>query len=154
MHNFILFAILLIVNAANAQTISLPTDIDLKTAYCLKLKQWQVPKIKAFRDSKQSGSLSYMSFDKMLRDTLTDVRRLESYLFPRLQYLEKSAVLAAATRGEADTRELEVMSQRCADVCTDQNTPSSKRSCMEKCTAIFPAQSRALACAEVTWLPF
>jgi hypothetical protein len=87
---------------AQAQPLTLPTDTDLKTAYCLKITQSQYDYLNARIGGEPQNSPAYPGVQKMLREAYADVNRLRSYLLPRMQSLEPTGLIAAARRAEAD----------------------------------------------------
>lgn len=150
------FAILAVMFCTAAAAEQMPTDVDLKTAYCLKVKQRQVAFINSFAEPTTSAGQDYKQ--KMLRDHSTEVNRLQSYLLPKLKYLDLNALQGAANRAEADVNDSEGMSKQCIARCDPHvvnGTLTEKwRVCLEGCTADFPAATRVSACQKIDWLPF
>ena len=83
-------AIIAVLFWAAAAAEQMPTDLDLKTAYCLKVKQRQVAFINSFTEPTTSAGRDYKQ--KMLREHGNELNRLQSYLLPKLKYLDLNAL--------------------------------------------------------------
>lgn len=151
-------ALALLASYAHGQTLVLPTDVDLKTTYCLKIKQAQSQYINALARNEPTSSGAYEMLQKTARDHNADVDRLRSYLLPRVSALDTTPLEAASNRAEADIRELSAMSNVCTPRCQQHivnHIPTSQWTiCLDNCRKDYPAAVRVDACKVVNWLPF
>jgi gamma-glutamyl:cysteine ligase YbdK (ATP-grasp superfamily) len=152
--SFLMFA----TSLAGAQTRLMPSDVDLKSAYCLKVKQLQQDFINSTAAAATSESEGHQMLRKMARDHNSDVNRLQSYLLPKISSLDVTALIAATNRAEADMKEVAETSNVCSPKCSqfiENGTLTNKwRACMDSCDAEYPAKGRVYACRSVNWLPF
>src|SRR5207244_175721 len=109
-----------IVATALAQD-SLPTDAELRSAYCIPVLQWQIAwhQEMVSRADKAPAELREQAsqLDPNGRETIEQLQsalnRLQSYLLPRIGHRDSSAMLLATSRGEKDLKALPLMMERC-----------------------------------------
>ena len=80
-----------------------------------------------------------------------DVRRLRSFLVPRMKYLDGEALLAAADRGQADVSSFLRSQLACKTRCDTKpasvaDAIAETAACLSACTAEDPAAVRVKAC--------
>ena len=150
--------LLLAATWAQAQPLTLPTDTDLKTAYCLKIRQSQYDYLNSMIGGEPQESPAYAKVQKILREAYADVNRIRSYLLPRMQSLDPTGLIAAARRAEADWAELSNVTEVCTSKCRgflQGALPSEKWSaCVDSCRNDYSVVQRTDACKVVNWLPF
>jgi len=147
------------VGPASAQ-LAVPTDNELRTAYCIPVVKAQIEienqAIAMAEGQRQSPTpeaqnlvkeIPAMREDLAKRQTALD--RLQLYLLPKMQALDPIALTAAMHRGDADVLELKASAQRCAAKCT---SAPDWNACISQCNPDLSA--RVKACANPTWLPF
>lgn len=153
-----LSGLILLCNAFSAQAQVLPTDVDLKSAYCMRIKQRQSPMLNQILRGHAPGHPAYDTSQRILREHESDIHRLRSYLVPRMSSLDTTGLLAAANRADADMNERASSSSRCPDTCRQQaenGQPTEKWSaCLDACLVDDPSWVRVKSCEKVTWLPF
>jgi hypothetical protein len=151
-------SILFVATWAQAQPLTLPTDADLKTAYCLKVTQSQYDYLNSKIGGEPKNSPAYPSVQKMLSEKYADVNRLKSYLLPRLQSLEVNGLIAAVNRAEADLGELDKIAEVCTPKCQGflQGAIQAEKwnACVDNCRGNYLVVQRVDACKVVNWLPF
>jgi len=132
---------------------ALPSEIDLRAAYCIPYAQYIV----SLMDS------AYREYEWLPAEPLEEVRavlrRLQLYLLPRLPHLEMLGVLTAQTRAKEDIASLKAYAERCRAKCNLQDKLYSERkpsqqSCFEKCQGTHPANAQMKACSDLGWLPY
>jgi hypothetical protein len=142
----------------HAQQWQLPTDVDLKSAYCLRIKQTQGVFINELAGKEPRKSAAYDMVQKMTRDHNADVHRLQSYLLPRMSSLEPTGLLAATNRADADMGDMATVAKTCAPNCRQHAEPvvnmEKYRACLDSCRNEYPAAARVDSCKVVNWLPF
>jgi hypothetical protein len=150
-------AFLFVPAAATAQFV-LPTDTDLKSAYCITAIKKQLDLMNQILGAEPQGSPAYVYAQKMLLDRNSDLNRLQSYLVPKLLSLDATGLVLASKRAERDLEEAAVSTQRCTTHCASNSgsgTPDSKWSaCLQTCSAEDSAVTRLGSCRSVNWLPF
>ncbi len=147
------------------QQVQLPNDVEQKASYCLAVLKLQDSEAAAL-DSKLTHNLTHATnpdngktleaaairFKKHVDKLNDNLNRIESFLLPRLPYLEPTAVFTAYYRGEADIRRQREESQgrKCADKC--KNTGFSER-CMGECMEA-EVNRRIFQCRDLSFLPY
>jgi hypothetical protein len=141
-----------------ARAAELPSQVDLRAAYCVAILQ----------DSYSASLVASMGLtdpkdkerpQKRLTDTQANLRRLQLYLLPRLSYLDPSGLLAATTSGKEDVARLKAHQQRCQTFCVpgSSNDPFFQGMCMLGCQVAEsrePTLARIRVCESLNWLPF
>ena len=151
-------SVLLGVGNANAQR--LPTDVELKAAYCVKVVQNAV-EVGKRASAETATSPSAKAFtDQLLKDSQDRLARLQSYLEPRMSSLEPVSMTAAMKRGESDAANYEQEYWKIADQCDCPSLvgPSGELSplaakCLDECVSQNPLVERIQACRNLNWLP-
>ena len=152
MNRFLLIAALALYGGlAIAQQLpkQLPNEADLKAAYCSSVvRSW----IQVFnQDFSGYDADVKKEMAKLIAETEEDLRRLESYLFPRMRYLDLLSITAAVERGKADVARNQQDGQTCREFCPDKKT---RTSCLEKCRDDGAAYKRIAVCGDLSFLPF
>jgi hypothetical protein len=142
---------------------SLPTDIELRAAYCIPIVKWQLGISQQTeviargleRDATTPSehkklSKVYANTRKSTAAVELTLHRLQSYLLPRIQLRDPVALAAAQGRGEADLRELQNATEHCTTQCAG---PEHETECFESCVG-KPLVARMRACLSASWLPF
>ena len=156
---------------ASAQT-QLPSETDLRAAYCLPVLQKdidsiekmialtddQIKHIEDMPESSRQGVLQMLQKSKQtLPQTLSERRsslnRVQLFILPRMQYLDASALLGATARGTADTRELEEKVSACQKDCGSHTSADDFTGCANTCIG-RDLMARLNACRNPMWLPF
>jgi hypothetical protein len=144
------------------QQVQLPNDVEQKASYCLAVLKLQYSEAAALeskvtdatnpdaRKALEAGAVWTKKHAEKLND---NINRIESFLLPRLPYLEPTAVLTAYYRGEADIRRQRKESQvtKCIDKC--KNTGFSER-CMRECMEADELNRRIFQCRDLSFLPY
>jgi len=122
-----------------------PTDTDLRAAYCIRALHHQaqrdqaavnsvqenIAKAGAVRDAKQLEKLKELATEaeRKLRETQARLDRVMAFVTPRLAYLDSAPIVAAFAQADADIAALETKS------------------------ASLDIAARLKPCEQVTWLP-
>jgi len=157
--------VLLLVLASNARAQVLPSQVDLRAAYCIPLLQYAVSEIEhiasLLRDNAQLFTPEHQAVgravsEKTLSKTATNLRRLQLYLLPRLPYLAAYGIVAAKKSGEEDYARLKEDAKACDTKCNNAfaNNSSAALSCTLQCNSDSPVRARMSICEDLSWLPF
>lgn len=122
-------------------TLKLPTDIDLKAAYCLGTYKEVLA-----ADFSQSPDRSISQMNQKKAGINRD--RIQAYLLPRLLYLDSTGIVVANSRGINDSRDATDAMGRCLSTCGPQSE------CVIKCANDDPAMIRVKSCSDPSFLPF
>jgi hypothetical protein len=146
--------IILLTLATSVEALELPSEVDLRAAYCIPIIQRSVDEMmsgeNSVKDPEQKARLAYS-----LSKARTDLRRLRMYLVPRIEHLDPFELAVASKRGkEALVEENEYLNQ-CAPKCGRiDNEFSEWGPCLMKCFTGNPVRTRTKACFDLSWLPF
>ena len=153
----LLFCYLAFSVAAPALAQSLPTDTDLRTAYCITVAKSQLIVTQQMLDGEPERSPAFAFVQKTHKEQADLVNRLQSYLLPKLSGLHAEPLLLAAKRAVVDLDE----GKAAASVCTRRCEPSLQNgrptqrwsACVDECLA-GPLQTRLSRCRTPDWLPY
>jgi len=147
-------ASVLALGAAHAQ-VRIPTDIELKAAYCVKVVQGQIALYQSLPQISQEGEKIKADSIRAAEDRLN---RLKLYVMPRMSVLDPTAMLAAMKRGETDfaTKTDDAVDETCDKTCQFKAKPGGESArCFSDCLALHdPRVARLQSCANINWLPF
>lgn len=137
---------------------AMPTDADLKTAYCIAVVKRNVIFIEASLNVDPLNTAMRSKMQRRLREKNTDLERLQSYVVPKLQALDPAPLVAAANRASADFEEIGDFSAQCAPKCQPYARSGSVdegwSACFDRCMEASSAQKRINSCLTIDWLPF
>lgn len=129
----------------------MPTDVDLKSAYCVGVLQTGIARLGSYPPSKNPDIARVF---QQARDDLVDaLNRLKGYLVPRLNYLDVTGLAIATNRGKIDYEKSSVLVQACIDRCPVTDLDQGL-SCMLSCKGNDPVNARVDACNKPDFLPF
>ena len=154
----------------------LPSDVDLRAAYCMEVLNLEIQAIEEIRQttprflSELSGP-NYQALTPAERDQLRNIltqnladapreqsnrqqtlQRIRLYIVPRISYLDSSSLLAAMTSAKADKTNYANKVQETATTCHPRC--QSDTACLARCAGVVEITSRFEACRNPTWLPF
>lgn len=149
----------------------LPNEIEMKSNYCIAVNRgFIVDNIKFERDfDSQLQSITDQSHRKVISEGIAESRRdsdmlrnnlnrLQSYVLPRMPYLDSSAMLAAYDRGRVDYVRYSnnPVREQCWQKCADSaKTPKPEQAaCFTNCDSADPTTSRVLDCRRISFLPY
>jgi hypothetical protein len=134
-----------------AQSDSLPSDGELRSAYCIPVLKWQITQAKSIAAVANAADGPRNDLPQLE----SALNRLQLYLLPRIAYRDPVSLMGAQKRGEADTQELESMTQRCSARClgADKGNHEQQGACWNSC-ADSGLIDRMRACRNPSWLPF
>ncbi len=140
----ILVTLLPIAFSALAQR-QLPSALEARTAYCISVLNGRG--VDAETRASLPAPRAQQDALRELRASLdADVRRLRSYLVPRMKYLDGAALLAAADRGQADVNAFLKTERACEERCEKSAV------CLRACAVKDVVAERVTACRPVSWL--
>jgi hypothetical protein len=137
----------------------LPTDVELKAAYCLKVTQGFVANT-VVPNNADPAVREYV--ENARKDADDRLNRLQLYLLPRMRELESFALVAAFKRGETDSatfwRSVMDITDKCAKECGVIGATGEVREkamqCLERCVTSDQLLARIMSCGKLNWLPF
>ncbi len=159
--------------SATAWAARVPTAIEFRAAYCLRIMQWSVRQRSSdqsmleqeLRARRQGASLPARNAglsDETLQDMLqrtqaeavkehASLGKLQQYLEPRIPALEPEALRAASQRADADIQAIADLNGKCGFKCT--HGPDFEACLAEKCDA-KDLLRRFSGCRDPGWLAF
>jgi hypothetical protein len=162
-----------VAGSAAAQQLQLPSDADLKTAYCIPVAEFGVNFVKQIlanaAASQQRPTPEQQQTIGRYRSNLQEqeavLDRLRKYLVPRVPYLDPIALTGAQQRGQADVAALQAASENqaqrdCLLQCASKQQGSGKQidpsECAKQCLppSVVSTRERIGSCVTPTWLPF
>lgn len=152
-----LSALVLLLLACSAQAQRQPpSSTEIRSAYCITVLTGRA------RDAQMHASVpapraQQEGFREVQAGYEQDVRRLRSYLVPRMQHLDGEPLLAAADRGESDVNSFLQTQLACKSRCdakpaSGPDASAKNAACLSACSAQDPASDRVKACSPVNWL--
>lgn len=151
--------ILLFLFASSGAERALPSEIDLRAAYCIPVVQNSIKVTKSFIDADAEQSSTKSS--KILEDTLAEhteyLRRLQLYLLPRISHLEPLGLETAMQRAKEDLAKSEQHGKSCQTKCkaSAKQSFSKEIDCIQKCAQAHPLWPRLSVCSDhLRWLPY
>jgi hypothetical protein len=152
-----LSALILLLLACSAQAQRQPpSSTEIRSAYCITVLTGRAGDAQTLASLPAPRALQER-FREAQEGYEQDVRRLRSYLVPRMPHLDGEALLAAADRGEADVNSFLRTQLACKSRCDTKPTSGPDASaknaaCLGACSAEDPASDRVKACSPVNWL--
>jgi len=157
--------------SATAWAARVPTAIEFRAAYCVRIMQWSVHQLGNDRNMleqqlqarRQGGSLpaenaglSDETLQGMLRRTQKEaadehavLEKLQQYLEPRIPGLEPTALRAAKQRADADIQDIADLNSKCGFQCV--HGPDFEACLAEKCGG-KDLLRRFTGCRDKSWL--
>lgn len=133
------------------------TDTDLRAAYCItqakeiaELQREGISEIDEKKLSKEMLDFLHTEREK----SFTNLNRLQSYMLPRLKYLDSSSLTLAMGRYKTDKANFEqcMAKKQCKSFF---HMPDVLNKCLDDCNVESAgARDRLWACMELNWLPF
>ena len=142
--------------SSHAPAHDLPSQVDLRAAYCVAVMQamlrWIAP-------DPATAPQRPDRFTQERAEIEANLRRLQRYLLPRLPSLAPSGLLTATQQGEEDATHREAWANRCAMRCVSLKhlePPDAKKyvGCLRSCNDGDPILPRMRQCESLPWLPF
>ncbi|MCI0558044.1 MAG: hypothetical protein MN733_06075 [Nitrososphaera sp.] len=144
------------------QQVQLPNDVELKASYCLAVAKLTYSALVANTidsdvtdpDMRRILEKAVLTHNKVLEQKHDNINRIQSFLLPRLPYLELTSMLSAYYRGKADfSRQMKsVKGKECNVRCgivDEGNIP-----CHEQCMEEDELSRRIFQCRDLSFLPY
>jgi len=136
----------------------LPTDAELKAAYCFRVMQAMSAQCAA---AKPPADSKYQKLiDDCQLDTNDRTNRLQAYLLPRMSVLDAVSIAVAMKRGETDyttfSQTVADIATKCMQQCgyTGDTAKETAPKCAQDCANGDQLVSRIQSCNDLSWLPF
>ena len=131
---------------ASAQADPLPSQVDMKAAYCIQSTQDAINDLSVPNSNETDGQKQLVA--DMLEKANSNLRHLQRYLVARAQYLDPLAITAAKQQA-IDDRTLRVKDlTTCGEPCISRQDLACAKNCMVSVNAKFPN------CSDLSFLPF
>lgn len=132
-----------------------PNAVDLRAAYCLRVKhmEFQYYDLSTIQRNFGPDSREAHAVEKIIEDTKASIRRLTRYLIPRIEFLDYLSIAAAAQQAEDDRLTVE----RETAVCYRSKCPNTYEkdiSCWIECADLSETAGRMRSCADLSFLPY
>src|SRR5262249_33545044 len=138
----------------SAAALELPSQTDLRAAYCLRLTQMQLSQWRSAEQSIQQEPGLQAELARNNAEITERLRRLQQYLQPRQRLLAPEGLRAAEQRAEED-RAADDGYLACISQCIERAGPRAVYlGCSAACFADSPKAQRWKACVELDWLPY
>lgn len=146
----------------------MPTDADLRSAYCISILQTVVGNVKQLEaqnkalveastttpEVREKVAGQNANIAKARADLEVTLSRLRAYLLPRLFNLDPLGILQAQKPAEADWQRSNAPSE-CTTECTKPENVDNIQACVDaKCPVERELRERMGSCRNPTWLPF
>jgi hypothetical protein len=149
--------VIVLVCASNARARELPSQVDLRAAYCAAVLKESQSEFTRSLGSVMDPEMKAI-VEQRLATIATDFRRLQRYLLPRLPYLDPDGLTAAIQSGQEDVVQRSAHQKMCAAQCqkvlNKYHDVTKAKVCLVTCNEESPAWKRAWVCEDLSWLPF
>jgi len=142
--------------AVVAQVKTAPTDVDLRTSYCIEVMQANVSTSeRQLRDPQMQDFVA-----TQIAGEKESLQRLRSYLEPKKTFLALEPLLAAKSRAQQDMAQRYQTGLACTEECLGKKIQDYKpgegtlASCLSTCDKKSPLLVRLNSCKNPNWLPF
>jgi hypothetical protein len=156
--------VLVLALASTTSAKTLPSQVDLRAAYCIIIVQDALREIAEIRDIMRSAPLppthqavGEQKLAATATQNETNLQRLQRYLLPRLPYLALAGIETAMASGVEDTARMHAQNKACLTRCRTEGPPrpAAELACTEQCNEKEnPALARTRICDDLRWLPF
>lgn len=135
----------------------LPSQADLKAAYCIPVLQ-NTAKVLSVPIEPATPEVK-AAMQKAVNKAKDDQNRIRSYLLPRLPHLDVTGIELAMKRGDDDIRQdLSIISACFTAIkngsCENSQTIEGAQACYSKCMSQNEPGNRMKSCQDLSWLPF
>jgi hypothetical protein len=139
------------------QQLKLPSDAEQKAMYCLTINRIEISFVHKFvmdERKKYNDPEAVRMLDSVTAESDDEINRLESFLLPRIPYLDPSAMQAAKSRADADHAIGILEANRCTERCNNTIDKTEMAKCIMKCSAENEVLSRMHKCSDKSYLPY
>jgi signal transduction histidine kinase len=145
--------IILLILASRVEARELPSEVDLRAAYCIPYVQQFINAVGPPETFVQDPEVKEAA-EQLLSQLTSDLRRLQLYLMPRIRHLDSLGLTTALQRGKEDVGKMYEYSKTYSTKCDRPQHKPSQDSCFKKCMADSPFKTRLESCSDLRWLPF
>lgn len=153
--------ILLFLLASSVEAKELPSQTDLRAAYCIPIVQNSIDVTRLLM-TMLGSTVSTEDLTALLAEETDQLRRLQLYLLPRISHLEPLGLTTAMQKAKEDLAQSEQYGESCRAKCKQSvnqrasadKRASAERACWDKCIAEAPVRSRSKDCFDLRWLPY
>lgn len=137
----------------------MPSDVDLKTAYCIAPIKSNIKLGEGALPMYPPGSEPHQKAAKFAQQKKDDLIRASAYLVAKTPYLDVTGLMIAQKRGENDVESVSSDISQCVNACGSLDKVKSEselerwKSCFSQCDG-GPAGKRVRACNTLDWLPY
>ncbi len=157
-----------ILKTPGGSAVQMPSDSELKASYCIAVvKNWlgddevQIHNSE-FNMNKEMDSKKKSQWAQILQANIKEraedadnLNRLQSFLNPKLSFLESRSLSSAYKRGETDvvSNKNSGTSEQCIAKCKGQDG-NINVACTKQCMEADPLSHRVAQCGSLEFLPF
>ena len=150
--------VMVLMLVSNARARELPSQVDLKAAYCIPIVKDYVSSLTSNIKSISPEAYSQLPPElqeltaKTLSEGTANLRRLQLYLLPRIPYLDLFGLEAATKSGQEDVVRQAEQGKICGAKCQNEFN-FTDQPCFVQCIA-SSLTTRMGTCHDLSWLPF
>jgi hypothetical protein len=143
----LLISALLSVFSAYAQRYA-PNHIDLRASYCIAFHKNVISENSPIlADAKKFTDLYGGDWYELVKSSTAssenDLSRLQSYMLPRIKFLDAEALILATQQFSKDHKFLNMCQSKCSEL-----------ECLNQCAVNSGYKERASSCMNLNWIPF
>ena len=137
--------------ASSAQAVELPSQVDLRAAYCISANKSAIAAFNGLSGIPNFTDKDKQSITAQLGKLNSDLRHLQRYLIPRIKYLDSSAIEAAMQQAKEDLSP-SLDEDACIMSCSQGGIEAA--ACSTKCFGESGVSTRVKTCSDLSFLPF
>lgn len=123
-----------------------PNHIDLRASYCIAFHKHTIsqnsPLLTEAKKELYGGDW-YESVKSSIASSENDLSRLQSYILPRIKFLDAEALMLATQQFSKDVNFLNLCQSKCSEL-----------ECFNQCATSTGYKERAMSCMNLNWIPF
>lgn len=123
-----------------------PNHIDLRASYCVAFHKHTIsqnsPLLTEAKKELYGGDW-YELVKSSIASSENDLSRLQSYILPRIKFLDVEALMLATQQFSKDVNFLNLCQSKCSEL-----------ECFNQCATSTGYKERAMSCMNLNWIPF
>jgi hypothetical protein len=148
MKTIILVILLTVVGASAQAQRNAPNLLDLRASYCIALLQNSISALAFIReDNFVPPDLKQSTLNDLVRAE-NNLLRLQSYLLPRVNFLDATGLITAKDQFITDRTQVNLCSDKC------EGSTDEKVKCYSNCGKTLGMQDRYKTCNDLSWMPY
>lgn len=139
-----------------------PKSVDIKSAYCIgeisvsaaQFNALLQSRPKMASDGQKEQEYLDASARQLVQQEYAKVRRLQSYLSPRLARIDNGMLMAALKQGQADASNVGRETDTCLSRCGAITDSTARLQCANTCTENSQTYQHTKMCQKIAFLPY